>query len=174
MKQEKNIFDYIKRKEQENLSTDFFENLSATIIKQHPQQTTKIVPIHKKKIHWILSVASVAAIVLFMVIWNENKTVKLKITEQPTQEELLAYVNENIDDFDEDLFVELIHDQKEQHLHSKDFSNKEGQKEKSKKQKEAEFKEVQFEKLNKEEILDYLRDEELNIQDLENTIDETF
>jgi hypothetical protein len=79
---------------------------------------------------------------------------------------VLAYVEENIDDFDEELFIEVMNET----LVESDTTKKVKSKTSATNSKSKET--VSFETLTSEEILEYLNENELSIEELEETIEQ--
>ncbi|MGB0915385.1 MAG: hypothetical protein ACPGVI_04890 [Crocinitomicaceae bacterium] len=160
MKNEKDIFDFIKSVKTEEPSAEYFNNLADKIIADNK---TKVIPLHKKPFFWLSSAAAIA-IVLFSVIKFNNATE----IESPTllafnevdNVEIFQYIDENIEEFDTELIAELIPESKLEVTKSvqPDTGTEEIQESSSV---------VSLDEITNEEILEYLNDEEIELSDLE-------
>ncbi|HIP31322.1 MAG TPA: hypothetical protein EYG86_01025 [Crocinitomicaceae bacterium] len=164
MEQENNIFDYLKIKKGFTPDASYFENLAKEVIQKESntkQKEQKIVPLYKKPIFWL--VATAASIALLFVLSNNLTTGNddLLAFDQITSSEALAYVNDNIDEFDAYLLSEYVSDNqlKEEKIDvvveliaTETTTIKE------------------LEKVELDDILDYLEYEELDIDELEDEL----
>ncbi len=171
MKDEKDIFDFLEKRKVETPDADYFEQLAKKAIAVANSETTevKIIPLYKRPLLWISSAA--AAIIIAVILLPEEaslpKTPSLAMQDL-SKKEVLAYVNDNIDEFDEELLIEFI---KEEHISTPQIPL----------EPETEtpvIKEIQpssdfnktLESISKDEILDYLNEESLDIMDLEDDL----
>ncbi|XOV67059.1 MAG: hypothetical protein ACFHU9_15645 [Fluviicola sp.] len=130
MKEEKDIFDFIEKRRIETPDSSYFKDLadkviadtSASRLRSMPsesdqissaanQQKAKIIPLYRRPVAWVSGVAA-AILVAFLLLPGSpepsSKTDQLANATEPSREEVLAYVNDNIDDFDEELLIEFI------------------------------------------------------------------
>lgn len=168
MSEEKNIFDFIEKRSQDTPDAAYFEELARKVMRDSNAKETKVIPLYKKPMLWI---SGVAAAVLLFVMFNRNLAqVDLPKVDfnDVSKSEILAYVDANIDDFDEELLLEFI---PESRLEMNDI-HEEFQEIKvttTPKTKETQLSNS-IESLSKEDIIEYLDDEELDILDLEEDI----
>jgi len=162
MNEEKDIFDFIEKRKVNTPDKAYFDNLTQSVL---DSQRTKVIPLYKRPISW-LSVAAAAVLVLFVVNFNAPD----EITESTdwetamndiSREELLAYVEENIDEFDIELIAEFV---PADELNTK-YVELENQM--STEEEVDPIESITFESVTKEEILEYLEDEDLDFSDLE-------
>jgi hypothetical protein len=165
MEKEKNILDFLKPRERDSLDNAYFDNLVSSIISAHPKvETKKIIPLYKKPTFWISSIAAVfiGLIALKTFTSPSEKTYNFNSV---SHSELMAYVDDNIDEFDQDLLVKYISVESPTKIQAKELIEQNMTTKKV--QVNSKTKTVLFEDLQKEEILNYLDSEELNIDDLE-------
>ena len=165
MEKEKNIVDFLKPRERESLDNAYFDNLAASIISAHPKvETKKIIPLYKKTTFWISSIAAVfiGLIALNTFTSSSEKTYNFNSV---SHSELMAYVEDNIDEFDQDLLVKYIPVESPTKMKAKELIEQKTASEKV--QVNSKSKTVLFDDLQKEDILNYLDAEELSIDDLE-------
>jgi hypothetical protein len=165
MEKEKNIVDFLNPRERESLDNAYFDNLASSIISAHPKvETKKIIPLYKKTTFWISSIAAVfiGLIALKTFTSPSEKTYNFNSV---SHSELLAYVDDNIDEFDQDLLVKYISIESPTKIKAKELIEQNITTEKVKVNSIP--KKVLFDDLQKEEILNYLDSEELSIDDLE-------
>lgn len=170
MKEEKDIFEFLEKKTQNTPEKEYFENLAQKIISENSTNTpskTKVVPLYRKPILWISGVA--AAITIFFLN-TESTSLQNGGTldfNDLSKKEILAYVNENIDDFDEEMLMEFM---REEQLKIDAY--------KEEIQTSAEIDETNvpteltesLETISREDILDYINEEELDLMDLDEEI----
>ena len=165
MEKEKNIVDFLKPRERESLDNAYFENLAASIVSAHPKvETKKIIPFYKKTTFWI---SSIAAVFIGLIALNTFTSTSEKTYDfnSVSHSELMAYVEDNIDEFDQDLLVKYIPVESPTKMKAKELIEQKTTIEKV--QVNSKSKTVLFDDLQKEDILNYLDAEELGIDDLE-------
>lgn len=169
---EKHIIDELKRNQPDLPGDDFFQGIKADLLQRIAAETTapivKVIPLYRRM--WF--VASVAAaitlLIVLPVVWQNQVTPtpqQAKVTwEDVSREELLAYIDDHIADFDEDMLA--------QHLDSIPhwktttsityYAGRAGQHaEKKSEKKEKNL----FEDIEKEDILEYLDEEAIDLDD---------
>ncbi|MCH2230851.1 MAG: hypothetical protein MK105_10945 [Crocinitomicaceae bacterium] len=159
MKNEKDIFDFIKSVKPEEPSADYFSGLADKILSENK---TIVIPIYKKPTFWMTSAAAIG-IILFSVLRLNNsteiETPALLAFNNIEKIEIFEYIDDNIQDFDIDLFIESI---PESTLDETD------QTETLKEVKMThEEPSITFDEISEEDILEYLNTEEIDITDLE-------
>jgi hypothetical protein len=114
MEEKKDIFDFIKKRPIETPDADYFKNLADKVIAdaaEEPEESkAKIIPFYRRSTVWTSAIAA-AILVAFLMLPEEvivsNSSEGVDFSDL-TKKEVLAYVDENIDDFDEELLAEFI------------------------------------------------------------------
>ncbi|GAB5416395.1 MAG: hypothetical protein Crog4KO_10190 [Crocinitomicaceae bacterium] len=113
MEEKKDIFDFIEKRPIETPGADYFKSLADKVISdvaEEPEEIkTKVIPLHRRPAVWLSGVAA-AILVAFLMLPDETINVDpVEITfDDLSKKEVLAYVDENIEDFDEELLMEFI------------------------------------------------------------------
>lgn len=170
MKDEKDIFDFLEKRTPEIPDASYFENLAKKVSSEAAEKPkAKVIPLHRRPIVWIAGTA--AAILIVFFLGGEKEGILTPDTiefEDLSRAEILAYVDENIDDFEEEMLAEFISAKK---LNPKeitdDFQNSEAKKSEPKKNTELSNS---LESVSTEDILEYLDEEEIDLMDLEDDI----
>ena len=161
MNEKKDIFDFIEKSKVDIPNKTYFDNLAQGIL---DSQKTRIIPFYKRPITWI---SSVAAAVLFFFIVNFNAPNELPDNDQLisfndiSRAELLAYVDKNIEEFDIEMITEFV---------PVDELNTKYEALESTMSEELEvhpLETITFENITKEDILEYLNDEDFDFSNLE-------
>jgi hypothetical protein len=159
------LSDQLQKSKRPELPSNYFDELTSSMMehaKQYPK--AKKIALYRKPLFWIgSSAASLLLIIGINSIWNTTTELSFDTL---NQEEVLAYVEENIDDFDEELFIEVMNET----LVESDTTKKVKSKTSATNSKSKET--VSFETLTSEEILEYLNENELSIEELEETIEQ--
>jgi len=149
-------------------SDDYFAQLKANILSQvETEVTPKVIPLYKKK-WFLLSTAASIALIISVALFqgaDEQEQLATKVDwNSVSRDEVLAYVGENIDDFETD---EII-----QHLdsipHWKHTLTPESRKKPSvnvQKTSTTVTNDDLFKDVDKEDILQYLKDEYIELDD---------
>ena len=159
MNEEKDIFDFIEKRKVDVPDKAYFENLTQKIVSS---QKTRVIPFYKQPITWIGAAAAVALI--FMVVRFESPqevvepNVLVALDDIP-REDILAYVEDNIEDFDIDLISEYI---PKSALESKriEIENEEVD-------GDPAIETISFDDITTDDILDYFEDEDIDFSDLD-------
>lgn len=156
MEEQKDIFDFLKVNKIDSPDASYFNNLAQSIIDDKSKK--KVIPLYRKPATWI-SVAAAAILVFLVIQFNQtstdNSNVLLAMNEL-TADEIEQYVSDNIDDFDIELFEDCIA------LEQLEIVGDTTIKEQPKKEPK-----LDFESITKEEILEYLQLEEIDLEELE-------
>lgn len=113
MEDKKDIFDFIEKRPVETPDTSYFKGLADKVLvevaEDATESKTRIVPLYKRPTVWLSGVAA-AILVAFLLLPSAPKTnngtnVNFKSL---SKKEVLAYVDENIEDFEEELLMEFI------------------------------------------------------------------
>lgn len=162
MKENEDIFEHLKKRKIETPSKDYFDALAASVIEQESKKT-KVIPIGRKIFYW--STAAAAILVIGFFLFNNPQQTETNILAQlddVSTEELIAYVDENIDDFDTDQLGETLSDEEidkldeELSLEMSDISYVESS------------ESIFFDDIDEQDILDYLELEDIDLDELEN------
>ena len=158
MEEKKDIFDHLKPGKISTPDPSYFNQLANDII---ASQEVKMIPLYKKPVVW-LSAAAAAIAILFVFNFNspeESTDVLLALNEIPA-EELISYVDENIEEFETEMLVEIIPaanietvELTETHEDVPPETHEET--------------ELNFDNIDTEDILDYINSEEIEIYDLD-------
>lgn len=110
MDKEKDIFDNIKVRKIDVPSADYFKNLSEVVLEK---QRPKIVPFYKRPLSWAGAAAAIIVIALLVTNMSQSpvstgNSDPLLALNEFSSEELMNYIDSNIDDFDTDLIAEMI------------------------------------------------------------------
>ena len=162
MKENEDIFEHLKKRKIETPSKDYFDALAASVIEQESKKT-KVIPIGRKIFYWSTAAAAIVIIGFFLFnIPQQTETNILAQLDDVSTEELIAYVDENIDDFDTDQLGETLSDEEidkldeELSLEMSDISYVESS------------ESISFEDIDEQDILDYLELEDIDLDELEN------
>lgn len=114
MEEKKDIFDFIEKRPIETPDASYFKDLADKVIMEAndepDEHQAKVIPLYRRSIVWISGVAAAILVAFLMLPESTNPTNPIEpvASDEPSRAEVLAYVNENIDDFDEELLVEYI------------------------------------------------------------------
>lgn len=162
MEKKDELSEHIIKTESPELPVDYFNSLTENVmnkIKQEPK--ISVIPFYKKPTIWL---ASAAALILLLFGLNYFLSGINELTfNSLSKSEVLAYVEENIDDFDEELFIEVM-----------DETGVESDTTKKVKSSNTinTTEPISFETLSTEEIIQYLNENELSVEELEETIEQ--
>jgi len=122
MEEEKDIFNYLNKKENSVPDASYFQNMADSIIAKETQ--TKVIPLFKKPSFWMVAAAASLA---FFAILNiqplDNNNVLLSFNEISTTE-AEAYISQNMTDFDTDLISEFVSEENIDDVHTESFNEK--------------------------------------------------
>lgn len=156
MEENKNILDSILIRKTMIPSENYFKNLSESIISS---EKIKVIPFYKRKITWIGTAAAVAIIVLVSnLIQSKPEQQNRDFFASVDNTEISEYVESNIEEFDTELFVEYV---------SENTCPPDSIKKEIIYIPVNERKIPQLEELYEDEILKYLREEGVEIEELE-------
>ena len=162
MKENEDIFDHLKKRKIETPHKDYFDALAASVIKQESKET-KVIPIGRKILYRSTSAAAILVIGLFLFNTpdQQERNILAQLDDVST-EELISYVDENIDDFDSEQLGETLSDEEidkldeELSIEMLDISYFESS------------ESISFEDIDEQDILDYLELEDIDLDELEN------
>lgn len=153
MENPNNIFDQVQKRKITVPESAYFDSMADSIISQ---QAPKIVPLYKKPLVWISSAAAVALIAITIQLstsTEESMNLQTALNDIP-HETILAYVSENIDDYEIDEIAEIIPDQTIQDIEV--FKPIVVESESN----------LSFENISNEEIMEYLLEEGVDLEDM--------
>ena len=162
MKENEDIFDHLKKRKIETPSKYYFDALVASVIKQELKET-KVIPIGRKILYRSTAAAAILLIGLFLfnTRHQQERNILAQLDDVST-EELISYVDENIDDFDTDQLGETLSDEEidkldeELSIEMSDISYVESS------------ESISFDDIDEQDILDYLELEDIDLDELEN------
>jgi len=109
MDKKRDILEHIQMKPRTGPGQLYFETLAQTVLDKAGKQEAVIVPLFKRPFAWIGGAAAAVLVVLGIGLFNAaHNTVGF---DSVTPVEAAAYVEDNIDAFDEDLLAEFLFDQ---------------------------------------------------------------
>ncbi|GEM_PF-2992945 len=169
METKKDILDFLKPRERETLNSDYFSNMASNAIVQANLQKQKTkARIIRRTFYWVSSIAAI--IFLILRVETIDSTVKCDFNSISTSE-LYSYIDNNIDDFDENL---LIHYLKIEPTDTTKKSNSNNEikinPNQSSEINNSQIKSDPFENINEEDILKYLENEGVSEEELEEEI----
>lgn len=153
MENPNNIFDQVQKRKINVPESAYFDVMANTILRQH---APKIVPLYKKPLVWISSVAAVAIIAITIQLstsTEERMNLQTALNEIP-RETILAYVTENIDDYEIDEITTIIPEKVIQDIEV--FRPITIEKETN----------LSFENISNNEIMNYLLEERIELEEM--------
>lgn len=176
MNREHNILDHLKAKAKPELDPAYFEGLHASVMNQIGTNSGR----NKRSLvlrptFWISGVAAASILIFGIRYFMNQDTLNFKDLQH---HEILAYIDENIDDFDEEMLAESL-PVLEQHENLPDDSTL-FQQVVSADTTKAQVLPQEFiptksskelmEGITREDILNYLNSEEIDLEDLEESL----
>jgi hypothetical protein len=177
--EEQHIIDELKKRPAEVPGEDYFAGLKSDILQRikvtdtqspPPQSPSKggsrTIPLYRKTWFQIAAAASVVLIVsLFALNTSEERGTQVAQAQQPdwnsvSQEEVLAYIQENIDDFETEAIAQQLDSIPAWSVGEELAVNEAPVTTKAAQQKADKYDEL-FRDIDQEDILEYLEDEEL-------------
>lgn len=155
MENPNNIFDQVNPRKIDIPEGDYFKQMANSII-ANQIVTPKVIPLYKKPVFWITSVAAtIALIIVFNMNASNEKTFNIQLAlNEVSTDEIISYVDENIDEFELSEITAAIPErklnemEKEIALSSENVTN------------------LSFEDISEEEIIEYLLDEDVELDEL--------
>ena len=159
METKKDIFDYLKPRKKIVPDQSYFDQLSANVL---AHEKVKVVPLYRKPIFWLSSAAAAITIIMLVNIKTEipNSVNPMIALNEISSEELFAYVNDNIEDFDTEMLTEII---PSDNIEEIDLVATD----KIVVDEVSSETELNFDSIQQEEILEYILNEEIDIYDIE-------
>jgi hypothetical protein len=105
--QERHIIDDLKKGTTPLPSDDYFTQLKSTLMAQ-TAPAKKVIPLYRKP--WFLTTAAAASILLVVSLFLRGNEATVTATEKPdwssvSQDEVLAYIHANIDDYEPEVIA---------------------------------------------------------------------
>jgi len=167
MGKENNILDFIRPRKREELNESYFENMASSIITSNKKVVVrKLTPFYKKSVFWISSSAAVFIGIVTIQSLRANFKSGLDFNSVSTTE-LLAYIDDNINEFDQELLIKYLPTQQSiNNITENQTINKTATQSTAIQATPINTSEL-LENINQEDVLYYLESEELTIEDLE-------
>lgn len=168
MEPKKEILEFIKIRERESINDSYFEDLAMKAILTAKQQNLKIKrPLLQRSIFWVSSAAAVILVVI--VMRYNNQSLPIGYDENTiSNSELISYIDNNIEEFDEDLFAHYLANGPSESEQPEVSIQEEMKKKSSREENESEEKnENIFENIDSEDVLKYLEKEGISVEELE-------
>lgn len=173
MEEKKDIFDFIEKRPSETPDSDYFDNLAASVISEVSNTDNaesdaskgKVVPLYRRPALW-LSGAAAAILVAFLLLPEQTAPTSEGALsfEDLSKKEVLAYVDENIEDFDVELLAEFIPSNK---LSTDNYFDQTTQEVPEEVETTNPELEESLESVSPQEILEYLEMEGMDVDDLD-------
>lgn len=170
MDKKKDLFDYIEKQSTEMPDARYFSNLSSTVLdKVNHQKQVEIIPLYKRSIVWISAAAAVVFVAFLLLPEKTNPVVEDFTFNTLSKNEVLAYVDDNIVDFDVELLTEFI---PKKDLAAKNYTKEELMvlPEETLVETNNSDLEKTLESISTDEIQQYLEDEGIDPNDLEDEL----
>lgn len=153
MENPNNIFDQVQKRNIHVPEKAYFDGLADSIL---DQQSKKIVPLYKKPLLWISSAAAAAIVLLTIQLSTSTKESQnwQSAMNEISQESILAYVNENIEDFEIDDITEQISPETVEEMVVIQPVNIQSE------------SNLSFEDISNDEIMEYLMNEDLELEEM--------
>lgn len=161
MKEQEDIFNFLQKRKIETPTKDYFDGLVDQILEK--ESNTKVISIQRKVLVWTTSVAAVLLVAFLLINGSPDQSTDVFAElDNISTEELLAYMDDNIDEFETELIVENLTDEEVDELDEIITSEL----------TEVTYletkEEISFEEVSPSELDDYLDLEDLDLDDLEN------
>lgn len=161
MKEQEDIFNFLQKRKIETPTKDYFDGLADHILEK--KSNTKVISIQRKVLVWATSVAAVFLVAFLLINGSPDQSTDVFAElDNISTEELLAYMDDNIDEFETELIVETLTDEEVDELDEIITSEL----------TEVTYletkEEISFEEVSPSELDEYLDLEDLDLDDLEN------
>lgn len=155
MENPNNIFDQVNPRKIDVPEGDYFKQMASSII-ANQKATPKVVPLYKKPVLWITSVAAtIALIIVFNMNASNEKTFNIQLAfSEVSTNEIISYVDENIDEFELSEITVAIPESKLNEMEKSQTVSSENE------------NNLSFENISDEEIIEYLLDEDVELDEL--------
>lgn len=160
MKTNSDIFEYLKKRKIDTPNPEYFESMSQKIIAEQSTPLRKVSSL-KRIVLW--SSAAAAAILLFLMIPKDAPVEKVNLAQELnalSDADVLSYVHEHLDEFDTEILVAAV---PTENIETVSFVTETEPIENSNISQTS----INFDDLDKDDILEYLESEGLEIYDLD-------
>lgn len=154
MENPNNIFDQVQKRKVTIPEGTYFDAMADSIIRQ---QAPKVVPLYKKPLVWISSAAAVAIIAITIQLstsTEESLNLQTALNDIP-HETILAYVEENSDVYEMDEIAEIIPNESFQVIEVNQTNTQEAS--------------LSFDHISNKEIMEYLLEEGIDLEEMNET-----
>ena len=162
MEKQNDIFDHLKSREIFTPDQTYFDQLANNVI---AASKSKVIPLYKKPLFWMTAAAACVAVIFLLNIdssSNNSDNVLFAMNEIP-QNEVREYVKANIKEFDTEMLCEII---PSKNIEEVKFPV-EIIKIIEKKKEVLSEPEINFDNIDREDILNYFQEENIDINELE-------
>lgn len=165
MEEKNDIFDHLKPRETPIPDASYFESMAKSVIES--QKKSPIIPLYKRPVVWLSAVAAIfiagILIVNFSATSDTNSDPLLALNDV-SSDELYAYIDENIDDFETDLIVEALN---ESSVDEMNFIEPEPVEQIKPKAEKINPEPISFDEVDSKDILDYFNEEGIDSDEFE-------
>ena len=165
MEKEKNILDNIKPKKRLEIDDSYFDQMTSSIITSSNIVQSKLVQPFFKRVFFWSSTAAALLLILITVRSLKNETVVAANLNSVSDELILAYVDQNIEVFDQEMFADFVKDDPTDSL--KAINSSEKTMSSLPLAPSDEKLEEMFNELDEEEILKYFENNSIVIEEIE-------
>lgn len=153
MENPNNIFNQVNPRKIDIPEVDYFAKMASSI-NASQKATPKVIPLYKKPLFWASSVAAtIALIFVFNMEASTKKTFNIQLAMNDiSTEEIITYVDKNIDEFELSEIAEAIPEEKVDAMKQNQSTSSESN--------------LSFENISDEEIIEYLLNEDIDLEDL--------
>lgn len=176
MDKEKDIFDQLKARKTPMPDASYFASMAQSVIDSQKgtdapkKEEPRIIPMYKRPIVWIGTVAAIAAafvVGLLIVNFNQHSTEEsnplMALNEIPSTE-VYEYIDENIDDFDTDLIVDALDASS---INNITLVDEVEEPETTTESTQTNTEKISFDDIDTEDIINYLNEEGISSEDFD-------
>lgn len=164
MEEKNDIFDHLKPRKTPIPDASYFESMAKSVIES---QKAPIIPLYKRPVVWISAVAAIFIAGIMIVNFSTTSDINsdpLLALNDVSSDELYAYIDENIDDFETDLIVEALN---ESSVDEMNFIEPEPVEQIETKAEKISPEPISFDEVDSKDILDYFNEEGIDSDEFE-------
>ena len=164
MEEKNDIFDHLKPRKTPIPDASYFESMAKSVIES---QKAPIIPLYKRPVAWISAVAAIFIAGIMIVNFSTTSDINsdpLLALNDVSSDELYAYIDENIDDFETDLIVEALN---ESSVDEMNFIEPEPVEQIEVKAEKINPEPISFDEVDSKDILDYFNEEGIDSDEFE-------
>ncbi|MCJ8291851.1 MAG: hypothetical protein HRT58_17445 [Crocinitomicaceae bacterium] len=164
MEEKNDIFDHLKPRKTPIPDASYFESMAKSVIES---QKAPIIPLYKRPVVWISAVAAIFIAGIMIVNFSTTSDINsdpLLALNDVSSDELYAYIDENIDDFETDLIVEALN---ESSVDEMNFIEPEPAEQIEVKAEKTDPESISFDEVDSKDILDYFNEEGIDSDEFE-------